>query len=235
VSENRRDTRFAARIVAKVVRRGETVELLTNDVSFRGAFLRTDAPPALRQLVKVTFALPTGEIVGGHAMVVHVVPPAPGSNEVPGVGLQFWGPMEQGKPWERFINELRVKEKAGMPSARITDKVRRASERFKLAIDIELDGRTAVTRDVSETGMAVRTDSAMPVGMRVSVRVHTAAEEVSIDVIVRRRIDDKGFKGLGVEFVDLSPETRRALLDFLRRNAPREDAQFVAPGDPKLH
>lgn len=234
MTENRRDTRFAARIVARVVRRGETVELLTNDVSFRGAFVRTDAPPALRQLVKVTFALPTGEVVGGHAMVVHVVPRSGDSAAVPGVGLQFWGPMDHGKIWEEFVNELRQKEKAGQPSARVSDKVRRASVRFKLAIDVEVDGKTAVTRDVSETGMAIRTESPMLIGMHATVRVHTADEEVSIDVVVRRRIDDDGFTGLGVEFVDLDAKRRRAFLAFLKRHAPQEDAVFVAPGDPEL-
>ena len=37
----------------KELTRGEGVDLMTTDVSFRGAFLRTDAPPALRQLVRV--------------------------------------------------------------------------------------------------------------------------------------------------------------------------------------
>ena len=231
--ENLREGRFPARIVAKVVRRGETLELLTNDVSFKGAFLRTDTPPALRQLVKVQLLLPNGELASGHAMVVHVVPP--NSDAIPGVGIQFWGPMDQGKSWEEFIYDLRVREKAGVPSARATDKVRRASERFKLAMDVEVDGARSTTRDVSETGMAIRTALSFQPGMRIGVKLHAAGQAQSIDVIVRRIIDEPSFKGLGVEFVDLAPEARRALFAMLKEDGPESDAIFVDPTDPGLH
>lgn len=234
--EKRRDVRYAARIVARIVRRNETVELLTNDVSFRGAFLRTDSPPAARQLVRVSFVLSPTKTVSAHAMVVRVVSVGdPGAN-VPGVGIQFWGPMDDAKAWEQFIYELKAKERAGMPAARATDKVRRASERFRLSLEVNLDGRTFVTRDVSLNGMAVRTDSPMPVGMRA--RMHVSApgrEPIALDVVVRRQIDEPGFRGLGVEFVDVPPETKAALVDFVRANAPAEDAQFVDPRDPRLH
>lgn len=232
MTEHRRDKRFAAHIVAKFVRRGETVELLTSDVSFRGAFLRTDSPPELRQLVKVAFALPSGEIVAGHAMVVHVEPP--GSSAVPGVGVQFWGTMDHAKNWEQFIHE--VQDKGGDAlDADIADKVRRQSERFKLAIDVQLDGKTAVTRDLSETGMAVRTDLELLPGMRAAVRMHAGSGAIEVDVIVRRQIVERAFKGLGVEFANPTGETRRRILAFLERNAPKDDAVFVAPDDPELH
>ncbi len=120
--DNRRENRYPARIVARLVRRSATVELMTNDVSFRGAFLRTDAPPALRQLVRVSFVMPTGEIVSAHAMVVHVVQPNGGSS-VPGVGVQFWGPVEESKAWERYVYDLKVLARAGVASSRATDKV----------------------------------------------------------------------------------------------------------------
>ena len=81
---------------------------MTNDVSFRGAFLRTDAPPGLRQLVRVAFSLPGGEEVSGHAMVVHVVQPASGDG-IPGVGVQFWGPVQEAKAWEKYVYDLKVR------------------------------------------------------------------------------------------------------------------------------
>ena len=90
MDEKRRDIRYPARIVASVVRRNETLELLTNDVSYRGAFVRTDAPPALRQLLRVTFDLPNGgPKVSAHSMVVRVVTRGEGgeASRVPGIGL----------------------------------------------------------------------------------------------------------------------------------------------------
>ncbi len=222
--------RYPARIAARIVRRGEPIELLTNDVSFRGVFLRTDAPPALRQLVRVTLVLPDATEVAAHAMVVHVVQKA--DERVPGAGLQFWGPVSNPKAWDQFVHELKAKEKAGFPSSRATDKVRRSSERFKLQIDVILDGQTAKTRDLSYTGLAVATELAMPVGARARLQLLANGEEpLFVDVVVRRKIEEPRFKGLGLEFVDVSEDARKALVDFVRANAPKEDAVFVSPDE----
>jgi hypothetical protein len=233
--DKRREPRFPARIVARVLRRNQNVELITNDVSFRGAFLRTDAPPALRQLVKVSFDMPGGERVSAHAMVVHVV--QPGSGEaVPGAGLQFWGPVQESKAWEKYVYELKVRERAGVASSRATDKVRRSSERFKLQLEVIVDGRRLSTRDVSETGMAIRSESAMPVGTRAHMQVHSNGHpSIAMDVVVRRRIEEPAFRGLGVEFVDMKPETKSALMSLLRPSATEDDAVFIDADDPGLH
>ena len=234
--DNRREVRYPARIVARVVRRGETVELITNDVSFRGAFLRTDAPPALRQLMQVSLVVPTGEIVSAHAMVVHAVQHDPNEEHVPGVGVQFWGPVQQAKAWEKFVYDLKVKQKAGTLAAQPTDRVRRTSERFKLQLEVIVDGRRLSTRDVSANGMAIRSDLPMPIGARAFLQVHSNGHpSIALDVIVRRRIDEPDFKGLGVEFADLKPEAREALMSILRPAATEEDAIFIDPDDPGLH
>jgi hypothetical protein len=238
VSEKRRDVRYPARIVARVLRRSEHIELLTNDVSFRGAFLRTDAPPALRQLLRVSFTLPNGgPIVAAHGMVVRVVTKGEGdeASRVPGVGLQFWGPIEQARAWEQFIYELKSRERAGVPSARATDKVRRSSERFRLALDVELEGKILVTRDVSETGMAIRTQNNMPVGTRATLQIRRQRESIVLDVVVRRTIDDEDFRGVGVEFVDVPATVRQSIVDLVRSRAPAEDAVFIDADDPGLH
>jgi len=239
VTENRREGRYPARIVARLGKGSQAVELLTNNVSFRGVFVRTDAPPALRQLVRVELVLPNKQVVVAHAMVVHIAKRpdgAPkGEGAVPGVGLQFWGPIDNAKEWQAFIHDLRVKEKAGMAAAKATDKVRRASERFKLALEVEMDGHRAMTRDVSVNGIAVRTDVAMPVGTRTQVRLNAGGQETVFDAVVRRAIDEPGFKGLGLELVDMTPEARTELVRFIQTNAPSEERVFVPPGDPKLH
>lgn len=239
MTEKRREQRFPARIVARVFRRGGAVELLTNDVSFRGVFIRTDSPPQLRQLVKVELVLPDNVVVGGHAMVVHVAPRAEGAAKgegpVPGIGLQFWGPLARAKEWQDFIHDLRRRAKAGLLAAKAEDKVRRASERFKLAVEVVFDGMTSMTRDLSENGMAIRTDTAMPAGMRASLSLRAGDELLTFDVVVRRTIDEPGFKGLGVELVDPTPEQRDLLMAFIRLNTPSEERIFVAPADPRLH
>jgi hypothetical protein len=238
VDEKRRDIRYAARIVANLVRRNESFELLTNDVSYRGAFIRTDAPPSLRQLLRVTFVLPNGDTkVSAHGMVVRLVTKGEGGEEsrVPGVGLQFWGPIDPPKAWDQFIYDLKMREKAGMPNARATDKVRRNSERFRMALDVALGGETMTTRDVSETGMAVRTTSALPVGTRTTLQIRRGHESIVVDVVVRRRIEEASFVGLGVEFVDVPPSARQSIVAIVRASAPDDDAIFIDPNDPGLH
>lgn len=238
MDEKRRDVRHPARIVACIVRRNETIDLLTNDVSYRGAFIRTDAPPALRQLLRVTFTLPNGAPkVSAHGMVVRVVTKGEGgdANRVPGVGLQFWGPIDHPKAWDQFIYDLKMREKAGMPSARATDKVRRSSERFKLALDVELGGEILTTRDVSETGMAIRARNAIPVGTRTTLQIRRNRESIVVDVIVRRRIEENDFTGLGVEFVDVPPSARQSIVELVRASLPEEDVVFIDENDPGLH
>ena len=236
MSEKRRDVRYPARIVARLYRRHEQVELLTNDVSFRGAFLRTDAPPALRQLCRLSFELPEGgPPVKAHGMVVRIVTKTEDDDRVPGVGLQFWGPLDDAKAWERFIHDLKSRLKAGMPTSRATDKVRRNSERFKAVLDVNLAGSTALTRDVSVTGIAVKSSANVKVGDRATLSMRRDHESIVVDVIVRRRIDDPDFVGLGLEFVDVSPEVRTSIVELVRSKAPKEDAVFVEPNDPSLH
>jgi hypothetical protein len=154
---------------------------------------------------------------------------------MPGVGLQFWGAMRNAKEWELFIHDLKQRERVGKATAKMTDRIRRASERFKLALQVTFDGETVMTRDVSETGFAIRTTMAMPVGARAELTVDGNGETLKLDVIVRRAIDEPGFRGLGVELVDTSIERRWELVRFIRRHSPSEDRIIVPPGDPDLH
>lgn len=211
------------------------MELFTQDVSFRGAFIRTDVPPSLRQLVRVAFELPTGQVVSGHAMVVHRVEAGPG--DVPGMGLQFWGQLDGVRAWESFVQEVGKKKPAPAPAAppESVDKVRRASERFRLQIDVVLDGRSLKTRDLSETGLAVATDLAVPVGAKARLQLlANGAEPLAVLVQVRRAIEEPGFKGLGLEFIETNDETRAAVIAFVQGHAPPEEKVFVEAGDPRL-
>jgi len=238
VSEKRRDVRYPARILAWLKRRNEEEELLTNDVSYRGAFVRTDAPAALRALLKVSFELPNGGVkVAGHCMVVRVVTKAEGGDaaRVPGIGLQFWGPIENQRAWDQFIHELKVRERAGMPAARATDKIRRISERFRMALDVQLGNETSHTRDVSETGMAIRTTSNLPVGTRTTLQIRRHNESVVVDVIIRRRIDEPDFKGVGVEYVDVPKSARLSILAMVAEGTPSEEIIYIDADDPELH
>jgi hypothetical protein len=240
--ENRRDQRYRANLSVLLTRGKEQTRLLTDDVSFRGAFLRTDLPAAIRQLVRVEFTLPDHHLVGGHAMVVHVLPPSVAREDkdhIPGIGVQFWGEVSGRSRWDSFIQELtkdpslKVVPPPGSP-----DPVRRSSSRFRIKLEVRLpelpETLALATRDISEDGMSVATDANYPPGLKTRlVLVHpSTAEAFPIDVIVRRHIKELDFTGLGVEFMDKSPDTRARLRTFLR--IPREDIELVPEDDAEL-
>ena len=86
--EKRRETRYRVRLRAAIVKGKDEVVFQTEDVSYKGLFLRSDNPPGLRSLIRVKVTLPQGPDVTVHAMVVHVIQPGEGAR-TPGAGLQF--------------------------------------------------------------------------------------------------------------------------------------------------
>lgn len=109
--QKRREARYPARVPVILVRGAEASEVYTEDVSFRGLFLRTYAPPAPREVVQVRLTLP---IAGAstdvllQATAVHVVRPDNPHSRAPGVGLELC--TEDGHQrarWERFVRDVR--------------------------------------------------------------------------------------------------------------------------------
>lgn len=113
-SENlRREARVDVRVPVVVYRGKNAMPLETSDVSFKGLFVRTTEPPALRSLVRLKVALVDREFEA-HAMAVHVVKAEAsgqgstnGASHVPGVGLQFWGLSGPDRTaWDDFVGGL---------------------------------------------------------------------------------------------------------------------------------
>jgi hypothetical protein len=107
-TENQRREPRVDVCVPIVVYRGKTaVALETSDVSYKGLFVRTSDPPALRSLVRLKVALVDREFEA-HAMAVHVVAASTDPSErIPGVGLQFWGLAGPNRSaWDDFVRTL---------------------------------------------------------------------------------------------------------------------------------
>jgi hypothetical protein len=232
VDPNRRDQRYLASLATRLLRGKTETRLETHNVSFRGVFLHTETPATVRQLVRVELTLPDHHLVRAHAMIVHVVPPGLNSthpDHVAGIGLLFWGDVDGQSRWDAFIQELtknpslRVVPAAGAPVPE-----RRSSSRFRLKLEVRLpelpETLALITRDISEEGMSVATDANYPPGLKTRLLlIHpSTAEPFPLDVIVRRRIKEPGFVGLGVEFMDKSKETRSQLCAFL--GIPEDDS-----------
>lgn len=103
----RREARVDVAVPVVIFRGKAPVALLTSDVSFKGLFVRTDDPPALRSLVRLKVALFDREF-DAHAMAVHVVrADADDVVGAAGVGLQFWGLSGQDRAaWDQFVRGL---------------------------------------------------------------------------------------------------------------------------------
>jgi PilZ domain len=100
----RREARVDVRVPVVVFRGKKAVALETSDVSFKGLFVRTTDPPALRSLVRLKVALFDREFEA-HAMAVHVV--TDGDERTAGVGLQFWGLAGPDRnAWDDFVRGL---------------------------------------------------------------------------------------------------------------------------------
>ena len=228
---NRRDQRYRASLSTRLLRGRTETHLVTHNVSFRGAFLHTRAPAPLRQLVRVELTLPDHHSVRAHAMVVHVVLPGVGEEDLEhpaGIGLVFWGDVTGQSRWDAFIQELTKDPSLRViPAAGAALPERRSSSRFRLKLEVRLpelpETLALTTRDISEAGMSVATDANYPPGLKTRLLlIHPAtAEPFPLDVIVRRRIKEPGFVGLGVEFMDKSREARSQLCAFL--GIPEDD------------
>lgn len=103
----RREARVDVRVPVVIYRGKSPVALETSDVSFKGLFVRTTEPPALRALVRLKVALYDREFEA-HAMAVHVVTIGEGPDgREPGVGLQFWGLAGPDRTaWDDFVRGL---------------------------------------------------------------------------------------------------------------------------------
>jgi acetolactate synthase I/III small subunit len=92
------------------------------------------------------------------------------------------------------------------------------------------------TFDISSGGMSIETEQEIDVGARVQVRlIHPANGEIfPIQAIVRRRIVQPHFRGLGIEFVDLDEGMRKELGEFIQGESDvlsEPDAEPVAEAD----
>jgi len=100
----RRDKRYRTRLPVRTRIAGRLHALFTEDVSFRGLFVCTDAPPPVRQLIRIETILPPNNVpFATHGMVVYVIGKDDPNGRVPGMGVQFYGMGDERRAWESFI------------------------------------------------------------------------------------------------------------------------------------
>jgi len=117
--DQRREPRYAFQLPAVLWRGKRALDVGTEDVSFRGLFLRVKAPPAVRQLVEIEMVLPPDDKrVRLHGMVVYVIRATDGDEHAPGIGVELRGLSGVARAaWEGFVRSLQAQSLTG-PSAR---------------------------------------------------------------------------------------------------------------------
>jgi len=235
---DRRDRRYDFHTPGVILARKGEIPVVTGDVSFRGAFLQTETPPQLRQLVRVRLAFPEGfEPSAGHelvatGMVAHVVQTGDARGRSPGAGIEFYGlDGELRARWERFIQFVQTahdaKPEAKGPRDKGPSPDKPRTKRPGATLDVQLlpgftveapsGGSASTAQDISQGRMFIRTDVPYSVGSGLVVNLIDSISRVAfpIDCVVRRR--EFGSKaGLEVEFLEMALATWLALVEFLK-------------------
>jgi len=215
----RREDRFPTRVPV-LLRMGQmTRELYTGDVSYRGLYVCTDAPPVLRQLIRIEASLPPNDThFLSHGMSVFNLGPGNSDERLPGVGIQFYAQsIENRRVWEHFVDYVKVTP-LELPEDSV-DPVKRLHPRVDARFEVrphnidELE--TFFTRDISQGGMFLETDMPVEEGLNLALTIfHPVTRKAfTIDSVVRRRSDEP--PGVGVEFLGLSDHRREAFDSFV--------------------
>jgi hypothetical protein len=110
------------------------------------------------------------------------------------------------------------------------DNERRRAERIPINAEFERMELTAFVSDLSERGVFVHTDSMLPIGQVVELRFTVLLDDPVLVVTkgrVIRHSDEP--KGMGVEFVQVEPDTLLRIHDAVARKRPRGSGPPLSP------
>jgi Tfp pilus assembly protein PilZ len=228
----RRDQRFLVQIGLTLRQGMRTQEVRTDNVSYRGLFVRTDRPPPLRQLVKLEAVLaPGGVRFVTHGMSVFVIAPGDPAGRTPGAGIQFYGMGDERRSWERFVNHVKpLAEGSGVlpvlagPPPSGPEPVRRLYERSPLVLEVRPRSIELLlrmwSRDVSAGGLFLATRQPFAVGAELALAIKhpKSGASFALDVVVRRVTSDP--PGIGVEIVAMNDLRRRDFNRFVTGSVP---------------
>lgn len=242
--ERRKDRRYPFHVKVVLTSGRTEITTQTQDVSFKGVFVRIDAPLPERHLLRLRFTLPPkGDDLVITGMVVRYVP-ARGGNP-PGTGIQFYGVSTTTlERWNQFIQFVAAGTVAPGAASLVfpsgtPDAVRRKYPRYaamlKVHIRDEDDLQQLYTQNISKGGLFVGTTLDLATGTELKIAVIHPKSGIAfpLDAVVRWRALPPN-PGLGLEFTGLDDHRRDAFFEFVRSEIPIEDVTYVADGDSRL-
>jgi PilZ domain len=109
---NSGELRYRCAVPVTLRKKGMDLALLTSEVSFGGAFVRTQSAPPVNSLVRLGFTLPPDDAkITLSAHVTQVIPQDASGDHYPGFAVRFVGldgPVKQ--RWEALVQSLRGEE-----------------------------------------------------------------------------------------------------------------------------
>jgi hypothetical protein len=100
---------YRCQLAVTLKKRTENVELLTSEIGFSGAFVRTTTPPPVNSLVRLLLGLPPDDTtLDVSAHVTQIISPANAVDHYPGFAARFValnGPVKQ--RWEALVQSVR--------------------------------------------------------------------------------------------------------------------------------
>jgi uncharacterized protein (TIGR02266 family) len=120
---------------------------------------------------------------------------------------------------------MNMAQRAGAPNA--AGRREHARQELEVAVDFQSEHNfyTGLTQNISEGGLFVATNELRPIGSRVRVRFSLPGtpRPVEVDTEVRWRKEVtalhriEGAQGIGLRFLNLTPEAMAAIKEFIRR------------------
>ena len=232
-SSARRDVRVQVRLPV-TADFGGIRQLETADISYRGLFVVTEAPPTERAFVRVVVHVPGRDADGTTipipltGMAVRVVPP--GGTREAGVGVELFAVAEDVKAaWMRLVSHYAHAETKA-PPPRIVRVVedRREHARWKVGMLVQFldhaDLVNAYTRDLSMGGLFVVVDKPLNKDERVilEIRAPGQKEGFRVEAVVRRQTPEGARWGAGLEVVGDKDAFRRAVWNYIAPEAAND-------------
>jgi hypothetical protein len=248
IDPRRGEQRFRCALAVTLRRRGTDEHLLTSDVSFRGAYIRTGSPPPANSLVRLAFTLPPDDAkITISAHVARVAMHDDARDQYPGFVARFVGldgPVKE--RWERLISWVRTEHghsvRKSVSFAR-PSYVRLFQQKAPSGDDVwmlpdSVEELQRIIREEVPTGTVVAKVAAkVSPGVNVTVRlVHPITEAVvMLPGVVRRRGDEvPADDGVPISLLPLTDALRGALTEMDESVVVLEDYDVELYSEPSL-
>jgi len=240
------ESRYRCAVAVTLRRRGTDLELLTSEVSFRDAFVRSLAPPPANSLVRLVFTLPPDDAkIALSAHVTDVIAVDTTADHYPGFYARFVGLDGPAKDrWEALVQSLRGEELGAKDSTVVyapLSYVDLFQSRGPAAGDLWLQPASVeeldriVRQEIPGGTVFVPTQAPVTPGANVTIQLlHPVTQTVfALDGIVRRQRPD-GYAGVFVGVAPLSHERNVELLEMADSVVVIDDYDIELYAEPVL-